>query len=411
MVKRFRFPLWEVVPLNRDHLTPQTLVRFHRPIGFFALVLVCLGALWGLRGSPDIASYAAGAGAIVLAPLIAWRRRGVVRIALWTVASLLAVFALASAETAVLKRPHVEIDGRSSRLVVPDPLLGYRPRPNSRATLSLGHSGKGAFRAVYTIDRDGFRQTSGAQSGDADTTVFLGDSYTFGDALNDQDALPQQYSAAKRFRDRVLNTAFSGYGTHQVLRLLQSHRLDRRLGAGRRTFIYLVIDEHLRRIEGRAPTDWLGTPHFALAGPSVRYVGRYHSGLGPVARLLAESVLPVAVGNALMIEPKAQSTELFGAMLQEAQRIVQQRYRGRLLILLWDEPLLLDKGAPGRGQRRAALTDRMAQELAGRGVPYVRVSQLIPDYPAHMSDYAIAGNGHPTAALNRRLALALAQRP
>ncbi len=403
-----------MVVLNLDHLTPQSVARF-RPsastIVFAGLAIGGAAALAAL-GCNSPASYAALAVAFIVAVLLALSRERRLSLALGAVASLLLVFATVDAESALLLRPHVAIGGRPVSLIERDPLLGYRPRPGVRATLSLDRFGKEIYRSVYTIDADGFRLTRGGRAGAVDTTVFLGDSYTFGDGLDDQDTLPQQFAVARGLHDKVINTAFSGYGTHQVLRLLQSGRLDGRLGSGRRSFIYLVIDEHLRRIEGRAPTDWMGTPHFELDGPSVRYVGPYYPGPGGLlTRLLPNSALMIAIGNAFMIEPKAQSTQLFGAMVQEAQRIVQQRYRGRLLIVLWDEPLLLDKGAPDRSRRRAALTDRIAQELSGRGVPYVRVSQLIPDYRAHMSDYAIAGNGHPSAALNRRLALALAQRP
>jgi hypothetical protein len=40
----------------------------------------------------------------------------------------------------------------------------------------------------------------------------------------------------------------------------------------------------------------------------------------------------------------------------------------------------------------------------------VRVSALVPDYQAHLTDYVIVGNGHPSAQMNRRLGAALAQR-
>jgi len=97
-------------------------------------------------------------------------------------------------------------------------------------------------------------------------------------------------------------------------------------------------------------------------------------------------------------------------MVQEAQQVVRQRYRGRFLTLLWDEPLLSDSRDPARARRRAALVQQMALELERRGVPFMRVSALIPDYRAHMSAYVIAGNGHPSAQLTRRLAQALATR-
>ena len=54
--------------------------------------------------------------------------------------------------------------------------------------------------------------------------------------------------------------------------------------------------------------------------------------------------------------------------------------------------------------------DPMAAEMQARGVPYLRVSALIPDYASHLTTYVLAGSGHPSAAFNQRLAQALASK-
>jgi len=397
--------------LNRSGRPLLATARWRRAMITCGLALAAAAMLVLLRSSPHIASFVAVALAAVAAPQIAWSTGKLRKRVLYAAIATLLVFAAVDAEIAILLRPSVTIDGRPSSLIVRDALLGYRPRPNSQAVLELDRFGKVVYRAAYTIDSNGFRATRGAEGPTADTVVFLGDSYTFGDALADQDTLPQQVSAALGYRDRVINAAFSGYGTHQVLRLMQSGRLDPLVGTGRRTFVYLAIDEHLRRIDGRAPGDWLGTPHYVLAGDAAHFVGPYYPGLaGQWMRLMSESALAVAIGNSLMVEPTAQPTQLFGAMTGEAQQIVRKRYQGRFLMLLWDEPLLSDSRDPARARRRAALIEQMALELGRRKVDFLRVSALIPDYPAHMSDYVIAGNGHPSAQLTHRLAQALAPR-
>ena len=197
--------------------------RFRTAMVFAGLAIVGAG-VFVLLGSTSRASFAALAGVVILSPLIAWSGPTRLGKGLCVAASLLLVFALIDAEAALLLRPRITVDGRPASLIVPDPVLGYRPRPDSRATLTLDRFGRRIYRATYGIDADGFRLTRSAAVGDADTTVFLGDSYTFGDALNDPAALPQQYADARGGRERVINAAFSGYGTHQVLRLLQSAR-------------------------------------------------------------------------------------------------------------------------------------------------------------------------------------------
>ena len=110
-----------------------------------------------------------------------------------------------------------------------------------------------------------------------------------------------------------------------------------------------------------------------------------------------------------MLEPRVQSPELFGAMIDEARRLARTRYHAGFLVVLWDEPIVRDEKNPDRAMRRSQAVDRIAAELTRRGAPFVLVSQLIPDYRQHLAAYVIPGNGHPSALLNLRLAAALAR--
>ena len=336
-----------------------------------ALAAAGAAVLYRLRFDPNIAAFTAVAAALALAPLAM----------------------------------------RAGRFIVADPLLGYGPRPSARAWVRWSRAGKVIYDARYTIGPDGFRLTRSSPAPDAPSVVFLGDSYTYGDGLNDQDTLPQQYADAAGGRARVIDAAFSGYGTHQVLRLLQSGRLDGRLGSGPRTFVYPMIEEHLRRLDGRGGLEWMGTPHYDLIRDAPRLVGPFHPGLEGVALGIASgSALFGALGNQAMLEPSPESPRLFGAMVQQAQQLARARYGAGFVVLLWDEPILRDAGDPARARRRAAAVERIAAEMTRRGVRFWRVSALIPHYAAHMAAYVIPGSGHPSALLNRRLAAALSRR-
>ena len=389
--------------------SPSVLWRY--ALASLVVGVVCGALLFQLRLSPNIASLIALAAAVTLAPLAIGSGRTALGRGLGLAAALLAVFAVLDGEAALLFRPKIMLEGGSGRFIVPDPLLGYAPRPGARARVKWGRAGKVIYDARYTIGPDGFRLTRSSPDPAADTTVFLGDSYTYGDGLNDADALPQQYAAVGGYRRRVIDAAFSGYGTHQVLRLLQSDRLDGRLGAGRRTFIYPMIEEHLRRLDGLGPLEWMGTPHYVLDNGRPRFVGPYHPGMeGVLQGMASSSALVTALTNQSMLEPSVQSPELFGAMAKEVQGLARARYGADFLVLLWDEPILRDEGDPNRAGRRAAMVDRIAAELSRRGVPFWRISSLIPDYREHMAAYIIQGSGHPSAALNHRLAIELSRR-
>ena len=392
--------------------SPSVLWRTSRHVlAGLSVAVACGFALFQLRLNPNIASLTALAAALTLTPFAIGSGKTPLGRGLWLTAALLTVFAVLDAEATLLFRPKITLEGDSGRFIVADPLLGYAPRPGARARVKWGRGGKVIYDARYSIGPDGFRLTRSSTDPAADTTVFLGDSYTYGDGLNDQDALPQQYAAAGGYRQRVINAAFSGYGTHQVLRLLQSDRLDGRLGGGRRTFVYPMIEEHLRRLDGRGPLEWMGTPRYVLDHGLPRLVGRHYPGLeGGLLGMASTSALFTALTNQSMLEPSAQSPELFGAMTKAARDLARTRYGADFRVLLWDEPILRDAGDPDRSRRRAAMVDRIAAELSRRGVIFWRISSLIPDYRDHMTAYIIQGSGHPSAALNHRLANELSRR-
>ena len=112
--------------------------------------------------------------------------------------------------------------------IVDDPLLGYAPRPGFRAP-------------GVTIDGNGLRHAGAVRTGD--TILAVGDSYTYGDEVNDDETWPahlQRLTGAP-----VLNAGVSGYGFDQsVLRAEQ-------LAAGRTlsTIVVSFIADDLRRTE------------------------------------------------------------------------------------------------------------------------------------------------------------------
>ncbi len=242
--------------------------------------------------------------------------------------------------------------------------------------------------------------------------VFLGCSVTFGDGLGDRETLPSQYLAAHPGPVNVVNAAFSGYGTHQVVHQLASERLRARLTRGRRVFVYSALVEHLRRNQGRTTWDAWG-PRYVLEGGALRYRGPFHSELGGRFRqVLWSSALIGPLMRRWLKEPRPvpEAVRLYGALVGEAQSLAARRFGARFIVVLWDVPSQADTRSPSEAATHARLAQGMATEMNGRGVPFLRVSELIPDYRANMAVYLGPDHIHPTALLNRRLAEQLAKR-
>src|SRR5262249_7733084 len=92
-----------------------------------------------------------------------------------------------------------------------DELLGYVPREGFSATMNVlpWHGGK------LTIRKDGFRSNGSVPPLPADVLV-VGDSYTFGDQVSDNETWPA--CLERKLGRGVDNGGVTGYGTAQALR-------------------------------------------------------------------------------------------------------------------------------------------------------------------------------------------------
>jgi len=153
-----------------------------------------------------------------------------------------------------------------------DPELGYALNPGVRVSASRTMGDSALYRVTYTTTDDGVRRTRGNVHGD--TWLFMGCSFTFGDGVEDDETLPSRFSEQLGWNANVVNLGVSGYGAHQVLRLLETGRLG---GAAPpvKHVIYQAIKAHVARTAGRFR--WgLDGPAYRISGDSVRYDGPLH---------------------------------------------------------------------------------------------------------------------------------------
>jgi lysophospholipase L1-like esterase len=122
-------------------------------------------------------------------------------------------------------------------LHVHDSFLGYVPRPGIKGTVENG--------GPVTIDVDGFRVTGASHRPTGGLIVAVGDSFTYGEDVGDQEAWPAQLQALTG--ERVLNAGVSGYGLDQIVlraeRIAETHRPS--------VIIVSFIAEDLHRTEMR----------------------------------------------------------------------------------------------------------------------------------------------------------------
>ncbi|MGH9677151.1 MAG: SGNH/GDSL hydrolase family protein, partial [Candidatus Acidiferrum sp.] len=131
------------------------------------------------------------------------------------------------------------------------PVIGWGPEHAGRFHAERRDpTGAVIYFADYTIDANLLRQTTSGEKGPA--IVFFGDSYTFGDGVNDAETLPQAFADLLDRKERVLNLGFTGYGPQQFLRELETGLFDPLIGSRPRLFIFMTAAWHAERTACKA---------------------------------------------------------------------------------------------------------------------------------------------------------------
>jgi hypothetical protein len=344
-------------------------------------------------------------GAAIALAILAWRTRSdkarLVMIYLAAILAPLAVF------EAYLGLQPAESDGTrmegsiTAGFVHRDDVLGYAPDANAKVTSRKFHGNELIYDAVYTMDNDGLRvgpPSSAAATGAC--LIFMGDSHSFGEGLNDDQTLPYQLGVKSGGRYAVYNFGFSGYGPHQMLANLQTGRLSHIVRCQPTHFFYTALLEHVPRVAGLAAWDRHG-PRFVLdAGGNAVRDGNFDD----VPRLFGRVAVP-AIARALnsfytwqrlfgrLRNPSAADLDLLVAVIRDSARLSRQLYPNSTFhVILWD----------GRADPRLNV---IQARLAEAGVPIISVSKAIAGYGADWPRYVISPYDlHPNALQYERLA-------
>lgn len=273
-------------------------------------------------------------------------------------------------------RPHAGLDAT----------LGWRNLPNNRVHAVKTRSGKVVYDVVYTTDSHGFRQ-DGLLPVDGARVLILGDSFAFGEGLNDDQTLG--YFFKRRGFDAV-NIAEPGMGPNQVLRQLQVG-VPREIPSAYSYALLDVIDDHLLRASGRRA--WMrDSPRFNIGADGKLVLrGTFMPQHGFVDRLLVGSRIVALIDHALLRDV-GEEERRFVAILREIDRVMRDEYNAPLLVA-YHSGTALDRNLAGD---RA----RMLELLRRSGVAFFDVNAEIPDFGRNVDRYFIPLDGHPSALLN-----------
>lgn len=286
-------------------------------------------------------------------------------------------------------------NGRNSRPTVPNAVTGYSPKPSSAVRAVEVKNGRLIYDVVYTINEQGWRVTPQHPQA-AEAVVFFGCSYAFGDAINDAETFPWQTAELLGEKYQVYNFAFSGFGPHQFLALLESGALDAIASKHSKTHVFFSsILGHEYRSSGYH--NWVAdAPWYEIVGDRPIRQGVFADKSGSF-RVRADRFFEKSKVYALFFRSAhgtfdhAHSVALQHALFKEGVLLCRALPDTDFAIILW----------PG-GEYNEPF-------LHAEGISALKLAEAFPaDYTENKKDYIVVGNGHPNGYANSFVAACLA---
>ncbi len=317
-------------------------------------------------------------------------------------ASFFASFAIAEAFFHVLAEPALnrnmtKID-TPSHWNVSDDVVGYRPEPGVSVDVVGKFHDEVIYHKTYTIEPSGARLTPGSATS-GPTYLFIGDSYIFGEGLNDNETLPSQFAQHLAAPAHVVNLGVLGYSPAHLVRAIETGLYDKYIVGKVAAVITWSTPLQMPRVIGDG--GWLGnSPRFVLdqAG-KLHHTGTFdgHRWRDPAAGawFLARTYLASAA-RAAEADVEREQADLYVALVARLQQLVRERYKAPL-VLVYDWP---EKDIEGQLDVRFVPIFKRIRTL---DTPMVPVRRII-GHSEEWHNFFIAHDGHPNARLDALVA-------
>jgi hypothetical protein len=331
--------------------------------------------------------------AVTLVAAMRWSRPTALKLALLNLAAVAATLAALEVWAGSRRTSPPSYEPASYRR---DDVLGMSPRPNSTVRSVRRVDGTVAFDVTYTFGPNGLRvmPIGGGAAPDA-CVLFFGDSFIFGEGLEDDQTLPYQVAMLGKGRLEVYNFGFHGYGPQQMLAALEQGRVAGAITCRPTHVILESIPDHVARAAGLAP--WASHyPRYRMEPDgSVRHDGRFDDGARAAGDGLRMAVREQLAKSSLFRWIAARQRrltagdfQLYVGIVRQARRDLQAAYPGsEFVVLYW--------GAPGT---------QAASALQAEGIPIRFAERILPSYAEDPAAYTIPLDGHPNAKANELLA-------
>ena len=293
-------------------------------------------------------------------------------------------------------------------------ITGYSALPNvSGKSISRNkRTGEIIYDITYSTNENGWRKIPSSNANSKKCFLFFGDSFTYGEGLNDDETLP--FFFGKEMKDyQIFNFGYHGYGPHQALALILSGEVERVLSDKKCESInalYESLIDHIRRANGLA---WWeqgnkNIPKFKTINNQVVWINANKN--LKEKNLIHELSLTKYGRKSYLLKMldmqtynfKQEYNELYFAILSTMENELKARLNASFTLFLWDTSNL-SKDLEKRE------FEAILKWLKNGQMQYFLMSQVADDYKDNRLKYGIHKDDlHPNALANEKIAEFLA---
>lgn len=278
-------------------------------------------------------------------------------------------------------------------------ILGYSPKKDAVIPVAKYYGEELVYKATYNMDKNGLRVGPEISKNKAEKCiVFFGGSFTFGRGVEDYEALPYLVTEESGGKFRAINLAFSGYGPHQMLAMLENGLEQDLIDCEPDIGIYQGIVHHVARVNGHVNWDVHG-PRYVMSSEGEVYQDGHYDDVRIENRTVATRVkkrfhnyltkskfYSEVYRNVVAARSLNSFVNLYLGVVDKSKAIFESRYpNSEFYVIFWDDPDYFKK-----------YTNRILDGFHERGIKVFIVSEMLPGYHEDKTQYELSPHdSHP----------------
>lgn len=284
-----------------------------------------------------------------------------------------------------------------------DEILGYRPKKNDAIPVAKYYGDELVYKATYTMNKDGLRigpEISRNQNSTIERcVVFFGGSFTFGRGVEDYETIPYLVTKESNGSLRTYNLAFSGYGPHQMLAMIENGLEQDVIDCKPDVGIYQGIVHHVARVNGHVNWDVHG-PRYLINESGEVFLDGHFDDVAESSRnslifkvqnrlhqyLSKSKFYSETYKNVLAARNLNNFVDLYLGVVEKSRTIFENRYPdSEFIVIFWDDPDYYNK-----------YTKKILEGFRDRGIKVFPVSEMLPGYIENKFQYELSPyDSHP----------------